>query len=81
MSAINAIYNANVYIDGNSLLGNASEFKLPEFEFGQDEYTGLGLIGTIKLPNGVEAWRVRSLGTAFILKWRRRHPTHSRPCN
>ena len=55
MSAINAIYNANVYIDGNSLLGNASEFKLPEFEFGQDEYTGLGLVGTIKLPNGVEA--------------------------
>ncbi|WP_308029048.1 phage major tail tube protein [Neisseria lactamica] len=55
MSAINAIYNANVYIDGNSLLGNASEFKLPEFEFGQDDFTGLGMVGTIKLPNGVEA--------------------------
>ena len=55
MSAINAIYNANVYIDGNSLLGNASEFKLPEFEFGQDDHTGLGMVGTIKLPNGVEA--------------------------
>lgn len=55
MSQINAIYNANVYIDGNSLLGRASEFKLPEFEIGQDEYKGLGLAGTIKLPNGVEA--------------------------
>lgn len=55
MSAINAIYNANIYIDGNSLLGNASEFKLPEFEFGQDDFTGLGMVGTIKLPNGVEA--------------------------
>ena len=55
MSAINAIYNANVYIDGNSLLGNASEFKLPEFEFGQDDHTGLGMVSTIKLPNGVEA--------------------------
>lgn len=55
MSQINVIYNANVYIDGNSLLGKASEFKLPDFEFGQDEYKGLGMVGTIKLPNGVEA--------------------------
>ena len=38
MSQINAIYNANVYLDGNNLLGKAGEFKLPEFEIGQDEY-------------------------------------------
>ena len=55
MSQINAIYNANVYLDGNNLLGKAGEFKLPEFEIGQDEYKALGMVGTIKLPNGVEA--------------------------
>ena len=55
MSQINAIYNANVYIDGNNLLGKAAEFKLPEIEIGQDEYKALGMVGTIKLPNGVEA--------------------------
>lgn len=55
MSSVNVIYNANVYIDGNSMLGRAAEFKLPEFEIGQDEMKGLGLAGTIKLPNGVEA--------------------------
>ena len=55
MSQINAIYNANVYLDGNNLLGKAGEFKLPEFEIGQDEYKALGIVGTIKLPNGVEA--------------------------
>ena len=55
MSQINAIYNANVYLDGNNLLGTAAEFKLPEFEFGQDEHKALGMAGTIKLPNGVEA--------------------------
>lgn len=55
MSAINAIYNANVYIDGNNLLGKAAEFKLPEIEWSQDEVKGLGRIGTIKLPSGVEA--------------------------
>jgi len=55
MSDIKVIYNANVYIDGNDLLGKASEFKLPEFEFEQDEYKGLGLKGTVKLPMGVSA--------------------------
>ena len=52
---IRAIYNANVYIDGNNHLGKASEFKLPDFEIKQDEFGGLGLFGTIKLPSGAEA--------------------------
>ena len=55
MSAINTIFNANVYVNGNSQLGRASELKLPEIEISQDEYKGLGLVGTIKLPSGVEA--------------------------
>ena len=54
MSQINAIYNANVYLDGNNLLGKAGEFKLPEFEIGQDEYKALGMVGMMKLLNGVE---------------------------
>lgn len=52
---IRAIYNANVYVDGNSLLGKASEVKLPDFEITQDEHKGLGLFATIKLPSGAEA--------------------------
>lgn len=52
---INAIFNANIYVNGNSLLGQASEIKLPDVEISQDEYKGLGLAGTIKLPSGVEA--------------------------
>lgn len=52
---INAIFNANIYVNGNSLLGQASEIKLPEVEISQEEYKGLGLVGTIKLPSGVEA--------------------------
>ena len=55
MSELNAIYNANVYVNGNSQLGRASEFKLPEIEIGMDEHKGLGMVGTVKLPNGVEA--------------------------
>ena len=55
MSSINAIFNANVYINGNSQIGRASEVKLPEIEISTDEYKGLGLVGTIKVPSGVEA--------------------------
>lgn len=52
---IRTIYNANVYIDGNNHLGKAAEVKLPDFEITQDEFKGLGLWGTIKLPSGAEA--------------------------
>ncbi|MBF0802904.1 MULTISPECIES: phage major tail tube protein [unclassified Neisseria] len=52
---IRAIYNANVYIDGNNHMGKASEVKLPDFEITQDEFKGLGVWGTLKLPSGAEA--------------------------
>ena len=32
-TAIHQIVNANVYMDGNSLLGKAKEFKLPDLDF------------------------------------------------
>ena len=32
-TAIHQIVNANVYMNGNSLLGKAKEFKLPDIEF------------------------------------------------
>lgn len=52
---INQIVNANVYIDGNSLLGKAKEVKLPDLEFEFIEHKNLGLHGTIKLPAGLNA--------------------------
>lgn len=52
---INKIDNANVYINGNSFLGKAKSIKLPEFEVEMTEHKNLGLVGTIKLPSGVNA--------------------------
>ncbi|MDD7568293.1 MAG: phage major tail tube protein [[Actinobacillus] rossii] len=52
---INQIVNANIYMDGNSLLGKAKEFKLSDIEFEQIEHKGLGMHGTIKLPAGMNA--------------------------
>lgn len=65
MPKLNAIYNANVYIDGNNLLGKAAEITAPEIEFTMDEVTGLGLFGTIKLPSGMEALEAEMTWNSF----------------
>ncbi len=52
---INQITNANIYIDGNSLLGHAKEIKLPEIEIEMIEHKALGMVGTVELPGGVNA--------------------------
>lgn len=65
MAKLNAIYNANVYIDGNNLLGKAAEITAPEVEFSMDEMTGLGLFGTIKLPTGMEAMEAEITWNSF----------------
>ena len=65
MPKLNAIYNANVNIDGNNLLGKAAEITAPEIEFTMDEVTGLGLFGTIKLPSGMEALEAEMTWNSF----------------
>lgn len=52
---INQITNANIYLDGNSLLGHAKVVKLPEIEIEQINHKALGMVGTVELPAGVNA--------------------------
>ncbi|MDR2452337.1 MAG: phage major tail tube protein [Candidatus Accumulibacter sp.] len=52
---VNTLHNANLYIDGNSLLGQAEEFKLPVVTFKMVEHKAVGMVGTIKLPSGIDA--------------------------
>jgi len=52
---INRITNANVYLDGNSLYGRAEEVDLGEIKFIMSDFTALGMFGTAKLPDGMEA--------------------------
>lgn len=63
--SINQIVNSNVYMDGNSLLGKAKEFKLPDIEFEFIEHKGLGLHGTIKLPAGLNAMEGEVIWDSF----------------
>lgn len=52
---INTLNNANLYIDGNSLLGTSEEFKLPVVKFKMAEHKAVGMVGTIKVPSGIDA--------------------------
>ena len=52
---LNTLNNANVYIDGNCLLGRAEEIKLPVIKFKMQEHKAVGMFGTIKLPSGIDA--------------------------
>lgn len=53
MSAtVSKLFNANCFVDGNSLLGRASEITLPDVKAKLEEHAGLGLIAAIDLPTG-----------------------------
>lgn len=46
--------NANVYIDGNNLLGRAEEITLPEIKAIMADHKALGMVGTAKFFSGIE---------------------------
>lgn len=52
---LNTLSNANIYIDGNCLLGRAEEFKLPTIKFKMADHKAVGMVGAIKLASGIEA--------------------------
>ena len=51
---INKLSNANVYIDGTSLLGRVKEAELPEVMQKMVEHSALGMIGVVEFPAGFE---------------------------
>ncbi len=51
---IKKICNANVYVDGNSLLGKVEECTLPEVKVAMTEHKVLGMQGKLEFPSGVD---------------------------
>jgi P2 family phage contractile tail tube protein len=51
---INRITNANIYVNGSSLLGRAEEIKLPDVSAMMTEHKALGMVGKIELPSGFD---------------------------
>lgn len=52
--ALNFISNANVYIDGNNLMGRAEEVALPLLKSKSVEHKALGMAGGVKLWAGFD---------------------------
>ncbi len=51
---INRLTNANVYLDGGSMLGRAEEITLPTLKAKMAEHKALGMVGTIESFAGFE---------------------------
>ncbi|HTU55751.1 MAG TPA: phage major tail tube protein [Acetobacteraceae bacterium] len=49
---INSLWNCNVYLDGNSLLGRAGEFTVPQPKRVMQDYKGLGMAARLEVPVG-----------------------------
>lgn len=69
---VNKIFNANVYLDGtNNLIGRAAEITLPEIAVSTSEHSGLGMVGTLELPAGLDAMTME-------IKWNGFYADHIR---
>lgn len=51
---INRMTNANVFFDGNNLLGRVEEITLPEIKMKMAEHKALGMVGSIEAFAGFE---------------------------
>jgi Bacteriophage tail tube protein len=51
---INSLWNANVYLDGNELLGRASELEVPQPKRIMQDYKGLGMAARVEIPVGFD---------------------------
>nr|VFK17447.1 MAG: hypothetical protein BECKLPF1236B_GA0070989_111714 [Candidatus Kentron sp. LPFa] len=54
MSLVCRVSNANIYLEGGSLLGQAEEIKLPDVTAKMTEQKALGQIGAMEFPSGFE---------------------------
>jgi P2 family phage contractile tail tube protein len=52
--SVNRITNANVYLNGGSLLGKAESIDLPTIKHKMADHKALGMVGTLEFPAGIE---------------------------
>ena len=64
---INRVTNANVYMDGNNLLGRAEEINLPMIKHKMTEHKALGMIGSAEFFSGIDKLECK-------IKWNSLYP-------
>jgi P2 family phage contractile tail tube protein len=64
---LSTLSNANIYVNGVSLLGRAKEIQLPQVKHKMTEHKGLGLAGSPELWSGLDKMEAK-------LTWTSLHP-------
>lgn len=62
---LNRVTNANVYINGTSMLGQAEEIDMPKLVAKMVEHKALGMQGSVELPSGFDKMEARIKWNAF----------------
>jgi P2 family phage contractile tail tube protein len=64
---INRLTNANIYLDGVSLLGKAEEVSSPTITFKMTEHKAMGMYGAMEFPSGIDKMEMK-------IKWNSLYP-------
>ena len=64
-TSVNRLTNANVYLNGKSLLGKAEEINLPDIKHMLSEHKALGMIGKVELWSGIEKLEAKIKWNSF----------------
>lgn len=62
---INRLTNANVYVDGASMLGRAEEIQLPSIAHKMVEHKALGMVGTAEFFAGIDKMEAKIKWNSF----------------
>lgn len=62
---VKRVTNANVYVDGNSLLGKSEEVSLPDVKYKTADHNGLGMIGDVEFFSGIEKMEAKIKWNSF----------------
>lgn len=63
--SVNRLTNANIYLNGKSLLGRAEEINLPDIKHKMSEHKALGLVGSMELWSGIEKLEAKIKWNSF----------------
>lgn len=71
---INKLVNANIYMNGNNLLGRAEEIQLPQIKIKTAEHKALGMIGSAEFFSGIDKLECK-------IKWNALYPDVLKTCS
>lgn len=62
---VKRVTNANVYVNGTSLLGQVDEITLPNIKTIMAEHKALGMVGKLEFPSGVDKLEAKIKWNSF----------------